>query len=340
MSRFKYKRVAIDFDGTLFEDCTNIDVAFNKNYKLQPKQNANITTKWLKNEGFEILIFTCRPDYHRKYMESLLKENNISFDYILFYTKPRVDLYIDDKGFRFKTWEETQKWIKNEMYPSQEPNTKFESILRKNKIDPLGNLQSYNKILDIGCGSGDVFNNIEKLPQLDGVEPDIQLRSVAERLNIYNTIYENISDVDISQYDMITLLGVLEHIENEKDFLKYLKDARQIYLTVPNAKSFHRLIGKDANIIQTIYDFNQNDIKVGHQRYYDDQSLLSTIQTYLTDFDVISFGTTSMKFGTNKQMESFIQVQKSIESVSKKFGLCGEGNFHGAELYIKLKRKK
>ena len=62
--------------------------------------------------------------------------------------------------------------MKNELYQSQEPNTDFETILHKNKIEPLGDLQHYDKILDVGCGSVDVFNNIENLPKMDAIEPN------------------------------------------------------------------------------------------------------------------------------------------------------------------------
>jgi histidinol phosphatase-like enzyme len=112
---FKYKRVAIDFDGTLFEECKNVDLAFKNNEELLPMKGAAETTNFLFEKGFEILIFTCRPDYHRKYMENLLNKNNIKFDYILFYTKPRVDLYIDNKGYRFENWEDTKQFIKSNM---------------------------------------------------------------------------------------------------------------------------------------------------------------------------------------------------------------------------------
>lgn len=40
-----------------------------------------------------------------------MKLNGIVHDYIMFYTKPRVDLYIDDKGFRFENWTSTREWI-------------------------------------------------------------------------------------------------------------------------------------------------------------------------------------------------------------------------------------
>lgn len=112
---FKHKRVAIDFDGTLFEESKNIFKDFKNNKQLKPLVGASETTMYLKKNNFEILIFTCRPDYHRNYMEQLLYKNNIAFDYILFYTKPRVDLYIDNKGYRFENWSDTESWIKERL---------------------------------------------------------------------------------------------------------------------------------------------------------------------------------------------------------------------------------
>ena len=108
---FKYKRVAIDFDGTLVEDSKNIELDVQNWMIPKALDGASASTKKLKELGFEILIFTCRPDYHRKFMEEAMSTQDIFFDYILFYTKPRVDLYIDDKGFRFESWNDTMKFI-------------------------------------------------------------------------------------------------------------------------------------------------------------------------------------------------------------------------------------
>jgi hypothetical protein len=108
-----HKRVAIDFDGTLFEDLGNIDSSFENNTNLPPIDGASGGTQWLKDNGFEILIYTCRPDYHREYIQELCKANNIAFDYILFYTKPRVSVYIDDKAVGYQNWNVTLEEIKN-----------------------------------------------------------------------------------------------------------------------------------------------------------------------------------------------------------------------------------
>jgi hypothetical protein len=108
---FKYKRMAIDFDGTLVEDSKDIEKDF-KNKKIPKAINgAKEATLDFKKKGFEILIFTCRPDYHRPLMEKILKKHKICYDYILFYTKPRVDIYIDNKGYRFENWQDTKQYI-------------------------------------------------------------------------------------------------------------------------------------------------------------------------------------------------------------------------------------
>ena len=103
---WKYKTVAIDYDGTLVEDihpATNGSAMF----------GAPTVTHLLRRDGWEILIFTCRPSHQRKEIEENLKMRGIVFDHISFYGKPVASLYIDDKGFRFEgDWLSTYEWIK------------------------------------------------------------------------------------------------------------------------------------------------------------------------------------------------------------------------------------
>ena len=101
---WKYKVVAIDYDGTLVEDVHPSTYG-------DKLPNADIVTQKLREQGWEILIFTCRPSYQRKELEENLKRNNIVYDHISFYGKPIASLYIDDKGYRFENWEDTYKWI-------------------------------------------------------------------------------------------------------------------------------------------------------------------------------------------------------------------------------------
>ena len=91
---WKYKTIAIDYDGTLVED-------------MSPRTDAPIikgadkVTQQLKKDGWEIIIYTCKPNTMRLAIEENLRKQGVVFDYISFFGKPIASLYIDDKGFRF-----------------------------------------------------------------------------------------------------------------------------------------------------------------------------------------------------------------------------------------------
>lgn len=339
----KYKRVAIDLDGTLFEDEKNVDKLFLDNVELKPIKNASKATNQLKSLGFEILISTCRPDYHRKYLEGLLNKYNIAYDYILFYTKPRVDLYIDDKGFRFVDWDTTIDWITSKLSNStnsvqgQEPSTQFEKILRKNKIKPLGNLNSFKKILDFGCGTGDTFDGLG-LTNVDGYDIDINYLLECKRKNIYNKLFASMTDIVCDDYDLVCVLGVLEHIENLQEFCLDLNKFKRVYFTVPNAYSFHRIVGKNAGLIKDVYELSKQDHEIGHQRYYDKSLLVDHVKTYFPNYEIRNIGTTSFKFLPNKDMINFKDNIAFYQAAGEECNLCGENNFFGAELYCLLER--
>lgn len=123
---FKWKRVAIDFDGTLIENVpsdSTTDEFFRESKAIGGMYGAAEVTRWLQEEGFEILIYTCRQDYQRKYIERQLDRAGITYDYIVFYAKPHADLYIDDKGFRFHNWNDTKSWIKDRLRLDDEIGT-------------------------------------------------------------------------------------------------------------------------------------------------------------------------------------------------------------------------
>lgn len=105
---WKYRVVAIDYDGTLVED-------------VHPRTNGKLNSgtkefvDWLKEQGWEIIIYTCRPSNERKALEENLESQKLKFDYICFYSKPVASLYIDDKGFRFNgSWREIKEFIKDQ----------------------------------------------------------------------------------------------------------------------------------------------------------------------------------------------------------------------------------
>ncbi len=346
---FKHKRIAIDFDGTLFADTENIETTYINKLPLFPNPGAGEVTSWLKEQGFEILIFTCRPDYHRAYLEKQMAMHGIAHDYILFYTKPRVDLYIDDKGFRFHNWALTKDWIRNKLVEdgnlaakSQHPNTDYEKILRKEKLKYI-NLDRFESILDVGCGDGDCMRGLVfgSNQIIDAVEPDSDLRDKAFLTNSYRNIYSDISEISIKDYDCVLALGVLEHVENDFEFLESLSDAKRIFCTVPNANSFHRYLGLEMGLIDQIDALQAHDHEIGHKRYYSYENLRGLIDKFTSKyqkFTLNKYGTSSFKFTSNTEMLIFKDRAEKINQVAERLGIIGDGQSFGAEIYFELEQ--
>ena len=342
---FRHKRIAIDFDGTLFEDVPSIDKCFEDNTSLTPKEGAAEVTRWLKKLGFELLIFTCRPDYHRNYLEAQMAAAEIAHDYILFYTKPRVDLYIDDKGFRFTDWTATRTFIETHLYQAensnavdQSPETGFEQHRRDTRLAKATSLfrnAGVTRILDVGCARGEMAWKTQPF-DVDGFDINNEFLNMAAGSGNYRRLHEQLPP--LADFDAVTLFGVLEHIKEPAAFLEDYAHARRIFITVPNGGSFHRHVGRKLELIKTLDELSLQDRNVGHHHYF----LRETLQGLLDNFcessghHIVEYGSCGIKFGTNPQMAQFLPVASEIDDVSIEIGLTGAGKFLGAEIYAYL----
>ena len=115
-------QVAIDFDGVVhgnskgFYDGTVYD---------PPIEGSVEAIKWFHSQGLDIVLFTAkvkpdRPLVDGKTGEELIWEWLAKYEinsYIKEITceKPRAIVYIDDRGIRFESWEQTLKQF-NEIY--------------------------------------------------------------------------------------------------------------------------------------------------------------------------------------------------------------------------------
>jgi len=115
-------QVAIDFDGVVhrnskgFHDGTVYD---------PPMEGAIEAIKWFASQGLEIVLFTAKVKPDRPLVNGMtgeeliwewLAKHEIS-SYIKEITceKPRAIVYIDDRGIRFESWEQTINQF-NEIY--------------------------------------------------------------------------------------------------------------------------------------------------------------------------------------------------------------------------------
>jgi SAM-dependent methyltransferase len=95
------------------------------------------------------------------------------------------------------------------------------------------------------------------------------------QVNLVHSLFESYETAD--QFEAIEVGFVLEHVDNPQSllqqFAQYLSPGGSIFVSVPNARSLHRLIGHEAGLLDDIYQLSDADIQLGHKRYFDLDSL-------------------------------------------------------------------
>jgi 2-polyprenyl-3-methyl-5-hydroxy-6-metoxy-1,4-benzoquinol methylase len=108
------------------------------------------------------------------------------------------------------------------------------------------------------------------------------------------------------KFDTIIMSHVLEHIEKPIEVLKHisrmLTDNGVFIISVPNAKSFHRLAAVEMGILKNEYELNERDHELGHFRVYDLTQLKKDVLE--SDLKVLDEGGVFFKPLSNGQIET------------------------------------
>jgi SAM-dependent methyltransferase len=96
------------------------------------------------------------------------------------------------------------------------------------------------RILEIGCGTGHNLEMLQGFGRADGIEIDPAAREIAERRlgrTIGSAPLPQLTGVEDGAYDMVAILDVLEHVEEDQAALesiaRKLKLGGKILITVP-----------------------------------------------------------------------------------------------------------
>lgn len=121
-------------------------------------------------------------------------------------------------------------------------------------------------ILEVGCGNGifmeQLYLSMNK--EIDGCDlNEYALKSVSHnhgRLFVYN-IYDLHPEM-VGKYDALILFDVLEHIDDDKDFLltatKHLKKGSLIFINVP---ALNQLYSRYDKLVGHVRRYNRTDMK-------------------------------------------------------------------------------
>jgi uncharacterized HAD superfamily protein len=92
--------VFMDIDGVIAVEQNDIPLEHRAVIK-----GARRALSLLCKRGYRIILYTSRSKYVERETVKWLKKNDIPFDDIIF-DKPRGNIYIDDRGYRFSGWKQ------------------------------------------------------------------------------------------------------------------------------------------------------------------------------------------------------------------------------------------
>jgi SAM-dependent methyltransferase len=123
-------------------------------------------------------------------------------------------------------------------------------------------------ILEVGAGTGSNLAMLQGFGRVDAIEPDEAARALASRrggIAVGGGMLPDQVELADGRYDLIVLLDVLEHIENDRASLRVLKrklaPGGRLVLTVPAAP----------------WLWSAHDVKHHHKRRYTKRTLHDTL---------------------------------------------------------------
>ncbi len=183
---------------------------------------------------------------------------------------------------------------------------------------------SKESLLELGLGHGfsalNFSDYFEKHLILDGSKDIIEnfkAKYPSFKSNVYETYFEAFQTKE--RFDLIVMGFILEHVDEPVKIMKYYKQflnpKGRMFLSVPNAEVMNRKLGELSGLVEDITELSENDILLGHKRYYTKKTFIDDI--HLAELEVISVEGIYLKPFTTKQMISLDLKENIIDSLCK-----------------------
>lgn len=162
---------------------------------------------------------------------------------------------------------------------SKETSVNYSSYIYPYRYQVVRARMTGPKVLEVGVGHADITNWLSEdgkfeITSIDGSQSVLdhaaEKVSHPERVTFIHTYFEEFETDEL--FDDILITNSLEHVDDPVGVLehvkKFLKPEGRIHITVPNAVSIHRMLGKAMGMLKEVDSLNSHDVKVGHQRVY------------------------------------------------------------------------
>ncbi|MGI0116279.1 class I SAM-dependent methyltransferase [Zooshikella sp. RANM57] len=145
------------------------------------------------------------------------------------------------------------------------------------------------KLLELGIGHGIASSTLSKQADshtiIEGSETIIDRfkKQFPEcKSNIIHSYFEDYLPDNDTLFDVIIMGFVLEHVDDPHVILtkykRYLSPKGKLFIAVPNADVLNRRLGFIMGILDDLKMLSPNDVALGHQRFYNIDSICQEIQ--------------------------------------------------------------
>ena len=210
----------------------------------------------------------------------------------------------------------------------------FDITLRELNYRTLKTFFKGENALELGPASGFMTKKmVEEFNHIDLVEGSKELLEEIpnyDNITKFHSIFEKFTTD--KKYDTIVMAHVLEHLSDPVEVCTrvydWLSDSGVFLVSVPNAKSIHRLVAKEMGLLKNEYELNSRDHELGHYRVYD----MDLLQQHLKNagFKILDSGGIFLKPLSNRQIED-----NWTDEMIEGFYLAGKYfQEHCAEIYV------
>jgi hypothetical protein len=208
-----------------------------------------------------------------------------------------------------------------------------------------------SRILEIGCGYEPISTVFSDFKELFIVEPGkkfaAEARKIAEhdcRITVIeDSIEESVESLSGRRFDAILLSGLLHEVHDCELLMGIVAcicdTTTAVHVNVPNAKSLHRLIALEMDLISSVYERSDTQIALQQNHTFDIDSLIALCEG--KGFLVVESGSYLIKPFTHKQMAYLLDIGFiQPDFIEGLFGLEKHLPGFGSEIYVNLKIKK
>ncbi|MFA5370487.1 MAG: class I SAM-dependent methyltransferase [Sideroxydans sp.] len=198
----------------------------------------------------------------------------------------------------------------------------FEKVMvwaRQKYVESLVRKLQPATVMEIGCGFNQLFTHVVDVSSIKKwtiVEPaDFFSAAAREKLKddkrvevIQGFVESVVTDTNFSNVDLCICAGLLHEVEHPDQILqaakKSLSENGVLHISVPNAKSFHRMLAVEMGLIPSPYQFSDRNVTLSQYHVFDAASLHSLVDK--VGLDSVDAGGYFIKPFTHSQMEKVI----------------------------------